>query len=269
MSLDFLETARRPDRYHRGGREIAAAVWASGRDLDPIRKYGCVRLGMTLLDGCSCKRDPLLAFMGCCLGTSADNISGSERTLLSSFWIDHTSREIEVDINNFLPLDTHHSSGSISVAEDVKVAIQNVNKHSFVNQAAIAWNEMRQEWLGDGSQRSQRTIREPSISWCLTYDDLLSTNQRFPEPIPLPIGLEMDKFNISINDMMIPSGICRLLFPISLVNYCQWMREWDWDHSRQAEAGRQQAAGCRLQAALNKDLLYCKDKEKDFFLGGV
>ncbi|KAG8390584.1 hypothetical protein BUALT_Bualt01G0098800 [Buddleja alternifolia] len=65
----------------------------------------------------------------------------------------------------------------------------------FVNHAAIAWNESRRKWIGDVSQRSERTPKDPIISWSTTYEDLLSTNDPFSEPIPLP---EMVDFLVDI-----------------------------------------------------------------------
>lgn len=77
----------------------------------------------------------------------------------------------------------------------MKVPLENKNNHPFINQAALAWNEMRQEWVGDQSKSCRRIPREPSISWCSTYDDLLSTSQPFPESIPLS---EMVDFLVDI-----------------------------------------------------------------------
>ncbi|WOL09851.1 hypothetical protein Cni_G18604 [Canna indica] len=57
--------------------------------------------------------------------------------------------------------------------------------NNLYNQGAIAWNEIRKEWVGDQSKRSHRTPREPTISWTTSYEDLLSTNQPFAQPIPL------------------------------------------------------------------------------------
>ncbi|PIN24449.1 hypothetical protein CDL12_02800 [Handroanthus impetiginosus] len=69
------------------------------------------------------------------------------------------------------------------------------NTSGFVNHAAIAWDENRRKWIGDLSQRSQRIPKDPIISWSMTYEDLLSTNDPFPKPIPLP---EMVDFLVDI-----------------------------------------------------------------------
>lgn len=68
----------------------------------------------------------------------------------------------------------------------------------FINHGAIAWNEDRRRWIGDQSQKSQRMPKDPDnpiISWSTTYEDLLSTNNRFSEPIPLS---EMVDFLVDI-----------------------------------------------------------------------
>ncbi|KAF7811692.1 DUF4050 family protein [Senna tora] len=66
---------------------------------------------------------------------------------------------------------------------------------SFVNHAAIAWHEERRKWVGDKSQHPPRMAKEPIISWSTSYEELLSTNEPFAEPIPLP---EMVDFLVDI-----------------------------------------------------------------------
>ncbi|KAL6958744.1 hypothetical protein U1Q18_052668 [Sarracenia purpurea var. burkii] len=68
---------------------------------------------------------------------------------------------------------------------------------TFVNHAAIAWQQNRREWLGDQSQRLKRTPKDPIISWSTTYEDLLCTHEPFPEHIPLS---EMVDFLVDIWD---------------------------------------------------------------------
>ncbi|KAK6137900.1 hypothetical protein DH2020_028358 [Rehmannia glutinosa] len=74
-------------------------------------------------------------------------------------------------------------------------AENNPNTSAFVNHAAIAWNESRRKWIGNVSQRSKRSTKDPIISWSTTYEDLLSTHEPFSEPIPLP---EMVDFLVDI-----------------------------------------------------------------------
>ncbi|KAF5770659.1 hypothetical protein HanXRQr2_Chr14g0661901 [Helianthus annuus] len=65
----------------------------------------------------------------------------------------------------------------------------------FINHGAIAWNEGRRRWVGDQSQKPRRMPKDPIISWSATYEDLLSTSNRFSEPIPLS---EMVDFLVDI-----------------------------------------------------------------------
>jgi len=62
-------------------------------------------------------------------------------------------------------------------------------------ESLIMWNERRREWLGNRSQNQPQMPREPIISWNTTYDDLLATNQPFPQPVPLP---EMIDFLVDV-----------------------------------------------------------------------
>lgn len=102
---------------------------------------------------------------------------------------------MENNVSISYSVETHISSVPTTVNEDSNLAEENTNNGSFINEAAIAWNEMRREWVGDRSKKSHRAAREPIISWCTTYDDLLSTNQPFPQPIPLS---EMVDFLVDI-----------------------------------------------------------------------
>ncbi|OIW21765.1 hypothetical protein TanjilG_10649 [Lupinus angustifolius] len=63
---------------------------------------------------------------------------------------------------------------------------QNLKQTStFVNHAEIAWHENRRKWVGDKSQHHPRMTKDPIISWSTSYEELLSTNEPFAEPISL------------------------------------------------------------------------------------
>ncbi|KAL4575240.1 hypothetical protein LXL04_022082 [Taraxacum kok-saghyz] len=99
---------------------------------------------------------------------------------------------MEVDTVNSRPLE-------VSTAKETRKHPENTgsNTTTFINHGLITWNESRRNWVGDQSQRSRREIspEDPVISWSTTYEDLLSNNDRFPEPIPLP---EMVDFLVDI-----------------------------------------------------------------------
>ncbi|KAG0491047.1 hypothetical protein HPP92_007910 [Vanilla planifolia] len=69
------------------------------------------------------------------------------------------------------------------------------NPSEFLNPGLLLWNQIRQQWIG--SKRSSRNdqVREPRLSWNATYESLLGSNKRFPQPIPLP---EMVDFLVDV-----------------------------------------------------------------------
>ncbi|XP_010067347.2 uncharacterized protein LOC104454250 [Eucalyptus grandis] len=82
-----------------------------------------------------------------------------------------------------------------SLEEGKKAVGKDVDTSLFVNHAAVAWHENRRKWVGDQTQRSTRMVKDEIISWSTTYEELLSTNEPFSEPIPLP---EMVDFLVDI-----------------------------------------------------------------------
>ncbi|KAK6156334.1 hypothetical protein DH2020_010582 [Rehmannia glutinosa] len=96
-----------------------------------------------------------------------------------SFYIMDNSAETS-DCNENRP-----SENSTPPNEQKKAAENSTSTSVFVNHAAIAWDESRRKWTGDLSQRSPRIPKDPIISWSTTYEELLSTNDPFPNPIPL------------------------------------------------------------------------------------
>ncbi|KAF9600105.1 hypothetical protein IFM89_003652, partial [Coptis chinensis] len=49
----------------------------------------------------------------------------------------------------------------------------------------ILWNQTRQQWIGNRPRNRTHHVREPRLSWNVTYDSLLGTNKPFPQPITL------------------------------------------------------------------------------------
>ncbi|XP_078182702.1 zinc finger protein [Carex rostrata] len=94
-----------------------------------------------------------------------------------------------------LSLDTNLPSIPTISTKEATVALESGNSTNFVNQAAIVWHDTRKKWVGDASKKSKRPPPEPIISWCTTYEDLLSGSQHFPQPIPLT---EMVDFLVDI-----------------------------------------------------------------------
>ncbi|XP_064945000.1 uncharacterized protein LOC103970185 isoform X3 [Musa acuminata AAA Group] len=132
--------------------------------------------------------------MGCCVGGLAKPQSLPERTPMASKKINigHFSAHkesqwssspeaMENNISISHSLETNFSLAPNAANEIMMLPEENHN-NLFTNQA---WNEMRREWVGDQSKRSHMAPREPTISWSTTYEDLVSTTQPFPQPIPL------------------------------------------------------------------------------------
>ncbi|KAK9283355.1 hypothetical protein L1049_011597 [Liquidambar formosana] len=117
----------------------------------------------------------------------------------------------EVNTGTFHSNEKQSLECSTSANEAKQPSENDVNTSVFVNHAAIAWHESRRQWVGVQSERSQRMLKDPIISsstntwkmtlkifycsWSTTYDELLSNNEPFPEPIPLP---EMVDFLVDI-----------------------------------------------------------------------
>ncbi|PIN09813.1 hypothetical protein CDL12_17599 [Handroanthus impetiginosus] len=71
------------------------------------------------------------------------------------------------------------------------------NHSEFVNQGLLLWNQSRLQWLGPKKSQTQRKVQEPVLCWNATYENLLGTSKRFPQPVPLS---EMVDFLVDIWD---------------------------------------------------------------------
>ncbi|KAI5346048.1 hypothetical protein PRUPE_2G208000 [Prunus persica] len=100
---------------------------------------------------------------------------------------------MEVNTGNSCYNEKQYLVHSKSTNEEKRPAEKESSTPVFVNYAAIAWHESRKKWVGD--QRMQRMAKDPIISWSTAYEDLLSTHDSFPEPIPLT---EMVDFLVDI-----------------------------------------------------------------------
>lgn len=114
--------------------------------------------------------------------------------LVKKDWWSSSPDDMENSVNNSHSMRRNPSVGSTSQADETQLTNDSTNS-TFVNHALIMWNERRREWLGNRSQNRPQMPREPIISWNTTYDDLLATNQPFPQPVPLP---EMIDFLVDV-----------------------------------------------------------------------
>ncbi|KAK8460400.1 hypothetical protein SEVIR_2G324300v4 [Setaria viridis] len=103
---------------------------------------------------------------------------------------------MENNVSISVSLEGNISSIPNSIINDSKMSTDNGLDTSFINHAAVAWAEMRRQWVGHQAEVPKKAPREPVISWCTTYDDLLSTSERFPQPIPLSVrSLSVSSFS--------------------------------------------------------------------------
>lgn len=102
---------------------------------------------------------------------------------------------MEVDGRTSICNENRHLQSSTPLNDHKKPAENSSGTSEFVNLAVIEWEESRRKWIGDISQRPHKMQNDPIISWSTTYEDLLSTNDPFPKPIPLP---EMVDFLVDI-----------------------------------------------------------------------
>ncbi|GLT43632.1 hypothetical protein SLA2020_175690 [Shorea laevis] len=102
-------------------------------------------------------------------------------TISDDFW-STSAGEIDDSVFPSLP-----SISSISLSnQPLDPSGSRSNQSEFVNQGLLLWNQTRQQWLASKRSEKQTELRESSISWNATYDNLLGTNKPFPRPIPLP-----------------------------------------------------------------------------------
>ncbi|XP_025012507.1 uncharacterized protein LOC8259455 isoform X2 [Ricinus communis] len=71
------------------------------------------------------------------------------------------------------PFDPYTNAGSTS------------NPSEFVNHGLLLWKQTRQQWLANKKSPNKTQVREPTLSWNATYENLLGTNKPFPRRIPL------------------------------------------------------------------------------------
>ncbi|XP_047324724.1 uncharacterized protein LOC124928235 [Impatiens glandulifera] len=104
-------------------------------------------------------------------------------------------QQMEHNTKTSQPSKKQHDTKSSTSTNEVNVEMSNTSNSSFVNHGLMAWNQSRKVWVGDQPKESKRTVKDSVISWTSTYEDLLSTNSRFPESIPLA---EMVDFLVDI-----------------------------------------------------------------------
>ncbi|KAA8535101.1 hypothetical protein F0562_030104 [Nyssa sinensis] len=112
----------------------------------------------------------------------------------STFEIDNSAVQSQRSVSsiNISNQSLSHCSGTGSIS----------NPSEFVNHGLLRWNQTRLQWIGSKRSENQGKVRELGLSWNTTYESLLGTNKRFPQPIPLS---EMVDFLVDVWEQ---EGLC-------------------------------------------------------------
>ncbi|CAK9154379.1 unnamed protein product [Ilex paraguariensis] len=133
--------------------------------------------------GCYVKSHPIIAVDEPSKGLRIQGRVVNKPSISEDFWSTSTW---EMDNS------TVQSKRSIS---SVSVSTQNLSQYSgtgstsnhseFINHGLLHWNQTRLQWTESKRHEKPRRIWEPILSWNATYESLLGTSRRFPQPIPL------------------------------------------------------------------------------------
>ncbi|KAI3714816.1 hypothetical protein L6452_21776 [Arctium lappa] len=142
--------------------------------------------------GCCSKSRPITAVDEPSKGLRIQGQTVNKSTLSDDFWSTSTC-----DID-FSAVQSQRSLSSISVSNvslsqssgTASAGIQS----EFVNHGLLRWNQSRIQWV-ESRKSDKGKAHEPVLSWNATYESLLGTNKRFPQPIPLS---EMVEFLVDI-----------------------------------------------------------------------
>jgi hypothetical protein len=143
--------------------------------------------------GCCSKASPITAVDEPTKGLKIQGRPVKKTSLSDDFWSTSTC-----DLDNTTLL-SQRSISSISISNHSfggAAGGSTSNPTSeFVNLGLNRWNQGRLQWTESKKSEKKRKVKEPVLSWNATYECLLGTNKRFPQPIPLP---EMIEFLVDI-----------------------------------------------------------------------
>ncbi|XP_024979631.1 uncharacterized protein LOC112516675 [Cynara cardunculus var. scolymus] len=137
--------------------------------------------------GCCSKSRPITAVDEPSKGLRIQGQTVKKSTLSDDFWSTSTC-----DID-FSAVQSQRSLSSISISNvslsqssgTTSAGIQS----EFVNHGLLRWNQSRIQWV-ESRKTNKGKAREPVLSWNATYESLLGTSKRFPQPIPLSEMIE-------------------------------------------------------------------------------
>ncbi|WCJ30290.1 hypothetical protein M5689_011859 [Euphorbia peplus] len=132
----------------------------------------CIRPATTIAIGNTSKRP-----------RNQDQTTKQESTS-DEFW---STSPVQMDPNG---VQSQKSLSSVNVVDQpldpVTASASTSNPPEFVNHGFLLWKQTRQQWITNRKSRNKKKVREPTISWNATYETLLGSSKRFPQPIPLP-----------------------------------------------------------------------------------
>ncbi|KAF9613486.1 hypothetical protein IFM89_008333 [Coptis chinensis] len=137
--------------------------------------------------GCCTKATPIIAVDEPSKGLKIQGRTVKKPSISEDFWSTSTC---EMDTS---AIQSQRSVSSISTSNQTLEAHCGLGSTSspteFVNhgkyKSYILWNQTRQQWIGNRPRNRTHHVREPRLSWNVTYDSLLGTNKPFPQPITL------------------------------------------------------------------------------------
>ncbi|CAA3007846.1 Hypothetical predicted protein [Olea europaea subsp. europaea] len=143
--------------------------------------------------GCCAKSQPIIAVDEPSKGLRIQGQEVKKPSISEDFWSTSTC-----DMDN----SQVHSQRSLS---SISLSNQSLNLYSgtgstsncteFVNHGLSRWNQTRLLWNGSTKSQSKGKVQEPVLNWNASYESLLGTSKRFPQPIPLS---EMVEFLVDI-----------------------------------------------------------------------
>ncbi|KAL8502873.1 hypothetical protein ACS0TY_021844 [Phlomoides rotata] len=145
--------------------------------------------------GCCDKSQPIIAVDEPSKGLRIQGQVVKKPSISDDFWSTSTC-----DLENST-LQSQRSYSSISISNQSLTQITGTstatNHTEFVNHGLLLWNQSRAQWVGTKKSQTKGKVQEPVLSWNASYESLLGTSKRFPQPIPLS---EMVDFLVDIWD---------------------------------------------------------------------
>ncbi|CAK9159412.1 unnamed protein product [Ilex paraguariensis] len=120
--------------------------------------------------GCYVKSHPIIAVDEPSKGLRIQGRVVNKPSISEDFWSTSTW---EMDNST---VQSKRSISSVSVS---------TRTSSLLVAGLLHWNQTRLQWTESKRHEKPRRIWEPILSWNATYESLLGTSRRFPQPIPL------------------------------------------------------------------------------------